>query len=251
MVAVNWTTLVLLLMGLFALAGFFKGWWKEAITTVFLAVLVFLLQLPEVAGFIIGGINGIIAAIWSILPLPVIDFLEAALGLGAEGQPPFIDAGSAQTWLVILIIFIGLAILVGRLGLPGSTRNAAKFSGYVVTWPGRLLGAILGAVNAWLIVGLVRAYLDGSRLPGNEESAMQMMGSAATAAPASDVMIQAVDVPAASILDSFLPWLFAGIGIAVLIAALKSRYGVHEQQGYRKVAYKAPPGYKKAKVERV
>ena len=45
MVEVNWTLLTYLFIALFALGGYFKGWWKEAIVTVFLTVLVLLLQL--------------------------------------------------------------------------------------------------------------------------------------------------------------------------------------------------------------
>ena len=246
MVTVNWTAIVLLVMGLFALGGFFKGWWREAIVTIFLAILVLFLQLPGVAQFFIDSINAVMAFIWGILPASVISFLETTFGLGTAGQPPAIDAGSPQTWIIMLIVFIGLAVLVGRLGLAGSARNASSYNGYVVTWGGRLFGALLGAVNAWLIVSLIRAYLDGSNLPGGGSSTISM--STVTSSPANAVMLQATDVPSASVVDSFLPWLFAGLGLLVLIVALKSRYGIKETKGFRKMVYKAPPGYQKAKV---
>jgi len=149
MVTVNWTAIVLLVMGLFALAGFFKGWWREAIVTIFLAILVVFLQLPGVAQFFIDSINAVMAFIWGILPESVVAFLETTFGLGTAGRPPTIDASSPQTWIIMLIIFIGLAVLVGRLGLAGSARNASSYRGYVVTLGGRLFGALLGAVNAW------------------------------------------------------------------------------------------------------
>ena len=244
--AVNWTTLVVLLMGLFALSGYFKGWWKEAITTLFLAILVLLLQLPDVARFIIDSINWVIAAIWSLLPVAATNFLETTLGLGSGSLPPEIDPGSSQTWIVILLIFIGLSILVGRFSMPGSARSANKFTGYMVTWGGRLFGALLGAVNAWLMVSLIRAYLDGSSLPSNQS--LMSMDATAASPPATDVLVQAMDVPTASILDSFLPWLFVGLGLAVLIAALNSRYGIKDTKGYKKIDGKAPPGYKKGNV---
>jgi hypothetical protein len=246
MVTVNWTAIVLLVIGLFALAGFFKGWWREAIVTIFLAILVLFLQLPGAAQFFVDAINGIISFIWGILPVSVTEFLETTFGLGTAGLPPHIDASSPQTWIILLIVFIGLAILVGRLGLPGSARNTGSYSGYVVTWGGRLFGALLGAINAWLIVSLVRAYLNGSNLPGGGSNTISM--SSVGSAPTDAVMLQATNVPTASVVDSFLPWLFAGLGLLVLIIALKSRYGIKETQGFRKVEYKAPPGYQKAKV---
>jgi hypothetical protein len=247
MVTVNWTAIVLLVMALFALAGFSKGWWREAIVTVFLAVLVLFLQVPAAAQFFIDAINAVFAFIWQILPDSIIGFLETTFGLGSAGLPPQIDAGSPQTWIIMLIVFIGLAILVGRLGLPGSARNAGKYNGYVVNLGGRLFGAMLGAINAWLIVSLIRAYLDGSNLPGGGGDSAISISSAATA-PANAVMLQATNVPSASIADSFLPWLFGGLGLLVLIAAIKSRYAIQETKGFRKMVYKAPPGYQKAKV---
>jgi hypothetical protein len=247
MVAINWTVMGLLIIGLFALAGFIKGWLREAIVTLFLIILYFFLQAPAVARSFINAINAVIAFIWGILPTSVLNFLETMFGLGQAGAPPQIDAGSPQTWLIMLIIFIGLAIVVGRLWLPGAARNADRFSGYVVTCGGRIFGLLLGAVNAWLIITLVRGYLEGSNLPGGSTTTATL--NDLTSMPANDsVMIQAVDVPAASIMDSFLPWFFAGLGVLVLIAAIKSRYGIHEEKGFRKMAYKAPLGYRKEKI---
>ena len=107
MMAINWTVLMLLVIGLFALAGFFKGWWKEAITTIFLAILVFFLQVPGAAQFFIDLINFVIATVWRILPDFVLDFLDTIFGIGTTGGPPQIDASSPQTWLIMLILFIG------------------------------------------------------------------------------------------------------------------------------------------------
>ncbi|MBN1995681.1 MAG: hypothetical protein JW953_23540 [Anaerolineae bacterium] len=243
MLQINWTVLVLLIMGHFALAGFFKGWWKEAITTIFLAVLVFFLQMPSAAQFFINSINWVIAAIWQILPSFVLDFLATVFGLGTAGSPPQIDASSPQTWLIMLIVFVGLAILFGRLSMPGSGRRG-DYSGYVVTCGGGLFGVLLGAVNGWLIISLIRAYLDGRNLPAGSE-----MASIGMASPVADqIAIQAVNVPNASILDSFLPWLFVGISLAVLVAAFKSRVAVRENKGFRKIDFRPPPGYAKTKI---
>ena len=46
---INFTVLTYFAIGLFALNGLFRGWWKEAISTFFLILLVFLLQQPGVA----------------------------------------------------------------------------------------------------------------------------------------------------------------------------------------------------------
>ena len=62
------------------------------------------------------------------------------------------------------------------------------------------------------------------------------------------MVIQAVDVPTASILDGILPWLFMGIGAVIFIAALMGRYGIHEEQGFRRMDYKSPLGYQKSRI---
>jgi hypothetical protein len=244
MVGINWTVLAWLVIGLFALAGFFKGWWKEAITTIFLGILVFFLQVPDLAQMFVDLINLVISITWQILPDFALDFLETVLGIGIGGATPKIEAGSTQTWLIILTVFIGLAILIGRLSLPGSGRRAAIYSGYVVTLGGSLLGALLGALNGWLIISLVRSYLDGRNLPGGSETAAIGMAMP----PSDQVVIQAVDVPNATILDGFLPWLFVAIGLVVLLFAIRSRVVILEDKGFRRVEYRPPLGYKKSKI---
>jgi hypothetical protein len=249
MVGINWTVLALLVVGLFALLGFLKGWWREAITTIFLAILTFFLLMPDAAQIFINLINSMIGLIWRILPNFILDFLNTVFGLGAGAGsdiPPQIDASNPQTWLIMLLIFIGLATLVGRAALPGSGRRAGTYSSYVVTCGGRIFGLLLGALNGWLIVSLARAYLDESRLPGGQGDVVAAFLSSPS--PANDVVIQAVDVPTASVLDSFLPWLFMGIGAAVFIAALMGRYGIHEEQGFRRIEYKPPLGYQKSRL---
>ena len=166
MAAINWTFIALLIIGFFALSGFLKGWWKEAITTFFLGILVFFQLVPSAAQFFVDIINWVIALIWRIIPNAVFEFIYSIFGWGS-GMPdvaPQIDAGSSQTWLIMLILFIGLAVLVGRLVLPGAGRGAAPYRGYVVTCSGAIFGALLGAVNGWLIISLIKTYLQGITL---------------------------------------------------------------------------------------
>jgi len=247
MLGVNWTVLAVLVIGLFALTGFLRGWWKEAVMTVFLAVLVFLWLMPNVARLFIDVLNLVIGLVWKVLPQFMLDFLTSLFGGSpsvTSGQStPQIDPSNGQTWLIMLIVFIGLAILLSRAGLPNWARQANAYRGYLVTWTSRFLGAVLGILNGWLIISLVRIYLTESNLPGQAQSAAGVM-----AAPANSLAVQAVNVPTASILDSFLPWLFAGIGLLVLFAAFNSRVGIREQQGFRRIEYKSPLGYEKSKI---
>ncbi|MCB0154460.1 MAG: hypothetical protein KDF65_06640 [Anaerolineae bacterium] len=244
MVEVNWTLLTYLFIALFALGGYFKGWWKEAIVTVFLTVLVLLLQLPQVAQLLIDLLNWLISTIWQLLPLSlqlsISDFLERGLGIATGGSALQFQAGEAQTWIVILVLALAAAILISRLSLPNTGQAAGVYYSYVAFWSSNLVGAVLGGVNGWLIISLLGAYLDGSKLPG---------GDGGLAAQSSGVLIQGVEVPSASILDSFLPWLFIAIGFLVFLAALQSRVAlVKDKEGFRKIEFKSPPGHRRHEI---
>ena len=107
MLGVNWTVLAVLVIGLFALTGFLRGWWKEAVMTVFLAVLVFLWLMPNVARLFIDVLNLVIGLVWKVLPQFMLDFLTSLFGGSpsvTSGQStPQIDPSNGQTWLIMLI----------------------------------------------------------------------------------------------------------------------------------------------------
>lgn len=245
MLEINWTPLVFLFIAIFALAGLYKGWWKEAITTIFLTILVFLLQLPPVAEGLVNFINFIIVFFWNLLPVSwqatLGDFLEAALSLDLGGGPPLLDAGASQTWIIILIIFIAAAKLVGRYRMRSSGSLSFPYFGYVVTRRASILGGILGGLNGLLIVNLIQSYLDGRRLPGGEN---------ATPRVAQEVLLQAVEVPSVSITDGFFPWFLMGLGLVAVLVAIRSRLQLvrDKKEGYRKIDLKTPIGQGSYKV---
>jgi hypothetical protein len=240
MAEVNWVVLAYFLIGLFALSGFYRGWWKEAITTIFLALLVFLLQVPLLAQLVVEFMNFVLANIWPLLPDFVLDFLQTVVGLQSGANPPHIQPGSAQTWLIILLLFIGLATIISRSVLPASGQQYPPYTGYIVTYGGSIFGAALGALNGWLIISLVQTYLEGVNLPSD--------GQVKTAVFSDRMLIQAVNVPTATILDSFMPFLFVTIGLIVFIVAVQSRIGIHHEKGFRRIAYKSPLGHKKFRI---
>ena len=73
------------------------------------------------------------------------------------------DAGSTTTWIIVLILAITLAILISRLMPPGGVRSSGV--AYTVRPLGSILGGVLGAVNGFLIINLIREYVDGRNLP--------------------------------------------------------------------------------------
>ncbi|HXW00881.1 MAG TPA: hypothetical protein VEC93_20875 [Anaerolineae bacterium] len=204
-----------------------------------LALLVLLLQQPEWAQWLIDQINKVITTVLSFMD-NLFDFIDIA-------EENFqLDASQASTWLLILVLTLGLSALIARFFLPG-TASKLPSRYYTVTPLGRVLGFLLGAVNGFLIINLVREYLDGRNLPGSTALPTEItsQGGSSSAPPLSTLSIQAVNLPSATILDSYIPWLIVGVGFLILLAVLWTRIRVVRKAGVgTKIEYVPPLGYK-------
>jgi hypothetical protein len=235
---IDWMFLTYLIIIIFALGGFFRGWWKEAITTFFLVCLLILLQRPDWAQALIDIINKIITTIWQLV--------VRIFHLTPTGGPIQLDASSAGTWVLILLLTLAVAALVARMSLPGYTqREKGKF--FAVQFGGRVLGLLLGALNGFLVVSLLREYLDGRALPGNEplQSEISIAGGSAYGQAANTLAIQAVNLPSITILDSYLPWLIVGLGLLLFFIAVKTRFNIVSSSAGKKIVDQPPYGYKR------
>ena len=240
---INWTMLTYAVIALFALSGFYKGWWKEAITAAFLALLMLLLKSPELAQSFVDGINRIVGVVWRIVPSSIKPTLEQVFNIG-PGAVPTVDASDPTTWLIILVFLMLVSIIISRSSLP----NSGPGKGYEVRPMGSVLGGLLGGLNGFIVMGLIRAYLNGSNLPGNETGAppteIVTAAGGSVGVATTDVVITATDVPAFTLLDSYLPWALIVLGGMVFIMALTNRVGMSTKDGYRKVSQKQPYGYR-------
>jgi hypothetical protein len=237
---INWTVVTYFVVGYFALAGFSRGWWKEAVTTSALAGFILLLQNPDWAQRLVDLINSLLATVWNYIPTsitPVVNNgLETVFAVSTSGSSPIqIDASDPGTWLTILGLVVGASILFGRVTL-----------GNQPTAPGKVLGVALGGLNGFLILSLVREYLDGRALPGQTgpESEITLAGTSSFGPAASSLSIQFTGLSGVTILDSFIPWLAMGIGLLFLVSVLKTRLGVATSADGRKLQTKVPPYYK-------
>jgi hypothetical protein len=239
MVEIDWTTFTLAIIALFTLAGFFKGWWKEAITTGFLIFLLFLLNTPAAAQAVVDLVNSGIEFVWGLIPGSILPTVEAVVNV-SPGEVPYVDASSGGTWLIALMFAMVLSILIARYGL--SNYNASPI--------GSILGGLLGGFNGFIFMGLIREYLDGRNLPSASQAAVVLPSEIAQSAGAqavagSGVAFTATNVPAITIMDSYMPWILMLIGAGVLLMALKNRVGYQKSSnGYRKFTTKRPYGYK-------
>jgi hypothetical protein len=246
MAEINWTVIIYLVVGLFALSGFFKGWWKEAVTTFFLVILVILLQLPGVATAVVDLINTGITFIWNIIPDSIKTFLQDVfanvfgISTASTDSPPLFDPGSATTWIIFLIAFMVIAILISRANLRRDWNKPGKY--YVPTFAGSILGGLLGGLNGFILISLLRAYLTGTNLPTSSTASIGQLSATSNSVGMATVGFQATAVPQYSLLDNFGPWIVIVGGMVIFIAAINARY---ERKGlnFSPKKDKAPYGY--------
>jgi hypothetical protein len=203
---IPYETLMIIVVALFALSGFLRGWWREGITTIFLILLTIFLTSPDLAGTIIEFVNGVIQAAWNIL-----SGLLEALGIaeptvGAASTPPIvINPDDRTTFIIILIVMVLLSYFTSKITLGGRT----------VTVGGRIFGGILGAINGFLAFNLVKEYIIGRFFPST--------GLSAQSAAPSQLSIAVTDVPPESVFTDTSQLLVIGIGVVILALLLANR----------------------------
>ncbi len=237
---INWALVTFLVIGFFAWSGLARGWWKEAITTAFLAVLVFLLQQPDYAQTLITQLNNLISTIWGLMPTSIqtfiSDILETFLGISTSSSTPQLSAGDSGTWIIILIVMATISTLIGRYSF-----------NHKPTALGAFFGLLIGGLNGFLVLNLVREYLDGRALPGQATYPTEItMAGASSFGPASPtIAIQATNLPSLTILDSAIPWMVIGGGMLLAIMALNTRIALEKNKegGTRINTKRIPPFY--------
>ena len=222
LVIIDFQTFLLMVVGIFGLVGFVRGWWKEALTTGLLVILLLLLRRPDIAGSIIDQINKSIKLIATFFTARTLDPTELATAAGLVEPPVVIDPGTFQVYIVLLIVLVIASYFIGNAGIGES----------VITPIARLFGGILGLINGFIILSLVREYVLRRFLPES--------GVSAAAAMPSDITITISEVPTASIMDGFTAWAVIVAGALVLMLALGTRYQYDKGQ----LKKRTPLGYK-------
>ena len=119
---IDYTVVFYMVVGLFGLAGFLRGWWKEAITTGLLSLLLIMLEKPELAQQIIDSINKLIDTFRNSSAF-------SAAGNLAPGSE--ISASQRETYIIVLIVLIIVSYFIGNMTLNNN-----------LTAGGRIFGAI-------------------------------------------------------------------------------------------------------------
>lgn len=145
-IQIPYDQVLLLVMALFMFVGATRGWYAEFITTVFLGALTAILFEPRLAAPIIEYVSKffrlILAFIQGRFSVDPTQLLPRYRGI----QMPFDGKNPYLLLVVVLIVFVILSY-----STRGATRGVAALS--------RILGGLLGLLNGFLAVSLVKEYL--------------------------------------------------------------------------------------------
>jgi uncharacterized membrane protein required for colicin V production len=222
LIEIDYQALVYMIIGAFGLVGFFRGWWKEAITTGLLTLLLLMLKVPSIATRIVQIMDTIVNTIWNFIQ----SLRESSSFVASTvqvGPPPDVNPQRYWVYVITLVVLVIVSYFIGKTGL---TQNVAA--------GGRLLGAILGFYNGFVVISLVREFIIGRFLPG-------AAAAAATATPPSTLSIQVVNMPQTSIADTPTIYLLIGVGLLLFIIAIGAAWKFE----WAKISRKPLPLYRK------
>jgi hypothetical protein len=104
------------------------------------------------------------------------------------------------------------------------------------------LGGLLGGLNGFLIINLVKEYLNGSNLPtGSQGPATEVAvaGGQTVGVASSGVGFALTDLPGFTNLPAYAGWIIVGFGLLLLTLIVRSRIaGARFPAGYRKAELK-------------
>ncbi|MCS7261728.1 MAG: hypothetical protein NZ765_13300, partial [Anaerolineae bacterium] len=146
---IDYTLVTYIVIGIFALVGFMRGWWKEALTTGLLTLLVFVVKRPEAAAVIFDFIDRLVITIWQALQRVRETSDLVASALPAE-EPPVINGKQHSIYIIILIVAVIASYFFSKIGLTQTMSAGA-----------RLVGALLGAYNGYIVLNLLDWFMRG------------------------------------------------------------------------------------------
>jgi len=145
-IVIDYDTLVLVAVFAFAAIGFSRGWLTEFINTVLLVLLSILLIKPEMLAPILSKLNEIIKLIWAILRSGI--DLGKALAIFKDMEDIIDPRNPYPVMLIVTIGVLAFQYAGTRMKLTGALTPLS-----------RILGAILGAVNANIAISLVKHFI--------------------------------------------------------------------------------------------
>lgn len=195
-VPIEYNEVLTLILIIFGMVGMMRGWYREGVTSLFVAFLAILVWRPEIGNAIIDWINGFLRFFLGFFKAGL-TFNATRLAAETTAIGNVLDPTSYQLWIIITVVLVGISYAVGEATFSGSASPL-----------GRLLGGVFGAANGFVIFSLAKQFLANDWGTQNGIST-QSMG---------DVAIQMTNVPA----DSFV----SGYGIIFVLILLIAVVGL-------------------------
>ena len=193
-ISIDFKELQLLILGVFAFVGILRGWYREGITSLFVAVLGILVWEPSTGQGIIDLINK-----WIRLLMQLLRSGGDASQISTQvvDASPIIDFSSYRLWMIFTVMMVVVSYMIGEASFKKD-----------LTPLGRLLGGILGAANGYVLIALARQYLTNYW----SVQVAQGQGVAATGS----TTFQVTNVPAGNLAGGYGIIFILGILIAVI-----------------------------------
>jgi len=212
-IEINYETLTLIAILLFAAVGFTRGWIKEGVTMLLLMFLVGLLYKPELVEPVVVIINGLLKVVRNVVLVAFGMFnKEAAQAASAEAQSDIFLPDNPYTFLIwALVILIALSYISTRVALKDQTLSPLS----------RILGGLAGAINGFIAVSLFKEFLlNHFRNLILEQGAAVSVQSAGV--PSDGVFISVQSITQESFLQTVGPMLAALAGVMIILLILSS-----------------------------
>ena len=192
---IEYNEVLTLVLVIFGIVGMMRGWYREGVTALFVALLAILVWRPEIGESIISWVNSFIKFILAFFKAGL-TFNTTKLTTAATGIGSILDPDSYRLWIVIMVMLVGISYAVGE----------ATFNGKVAPL-GRLLGGFIGAANGFVLISLTKQFLSN-----------YWTAQGRVVAQSGEVAIQMTKVPA----DSFV----SGYGIVFVLILLIAVVGL-------------------------
>jgi hypothetical protein len=217
-IVIDYNTLILVTVFAFAAIGLSRGWLTEFINTVLLTLLSILLIKPDLLKPVLEKLNQLLRLILALLKSGF-SFEPDKLTAAYQQVDNAIDPSNPYPVLLLLTIALLALQYAG-------TR--IKFTGALTPFS-RILGAILGAVNANIVVSLVKELIRRhTQVQLRQVSAQQVtivqaqLQSVQALAP-NGVAMALEDAPAGFLPEAYWVWI-GGAVLAIAAVLLLSRY---------------------------
>lgn len=217
-IVIDYDTLILVTVFAFAAIGLSRGWLTEFINTILLVILSILLVKPELLTPILEKLNQLLKLLLALLGSGF-NFEPGALMAAYEAVDNPIDPSNPYP----ILLFLTIALLALQYA---GTRF--KLTGEVSALS-RILGAILGAVNANIVISLIKEFIrrntqvELARACPEQALCMQTQMQSVQALAPSGIAVALEDAPSGFLPESYWIWI-GGAVVAIAVLLLISNF---------------------------